>query len=213
MFKLDQSIAEWRRQMRTAGVAASKVLDELESHVRDDVAEQLRAGADAEQAFAAAVQRIGRAGVLRTEFAKGRTRTIWRRLMVGCGCGLMGLILFLSEFTFYEMEMSARAQILAFGAIGLTLVAGWGWRYAVPHLPVIRNRRARLAMGLVAVLSGLAFTVFLVNVILPRWEAVDERVGMIALLWFLLPSMVLGCLGLGLMLSEEERRSYGMGHD
>jgi hypothetical protein len=46
------------------------VLNELESHLRDDVEHQTRSGAAAEQAFEAAARRIGHAGVLKHEFAK-----------------------------------------------------------------------------------------------------------------------------------------------
>ena len=37
MFNLDQSITEWRRQMLAAGIKTPALLDELESHLRDDV--------------------------------------------------------------------------------------------------------------------------------------------------------------------------------
>ena len=40
MFNLDQSIAAWRQQMVAGGIKSPRVLDELESHLRDDVEEQ-----------------------------------------------------------------------------------------------------------------------------------------------------------------------------
>ena len=43
MFNLDQSITEWRRQMVAGGIQSPRVLDELESHLRDDAEEQERA--------------------------------------------------------------------------------------------------------------------------------------------------------------------------
>ena len=43
MFDLDQAIVAWRRQMIAAGFNSAETLDELESHLRDDV-EQCRAG-------------------------------------------------------------------------------------------------------------------------------------------------------------------------
>lgn len=70
MFNLDQSIAEWRRQMVAGGIKSPQVLDELESHLRDDVEEQMRVGASALLAFETAVQRLGPAGVLECEFEK-----------------------------------------------------------------------------------------------------------------------------------------------
>lgn len=70
MFDIEQSIAEWRRQMLAASVKNPNVLDELESHLREDVARQAQSGLGGEQAFEAAVQRIGQAGPLKREFAK-----------------------------------------------------------------------------------------------------------------------------------------------
>ena len=70
MFDLDQAIAEWRRQSAAEGIAAREVLDELESHLRDDVQEQVQSGSEIQGAFAAAVRRIGQAGDLQQEFEK-----------------------------------------------------------------------------------------------------------------------------------------------
>jgi len=74
MFKLDQAIAEWRRQMLAAGVKTPTVLDELESHLRDEVEQQMRSGMEAQEAFEIAVQRIGKPAALQNEFAKAGSR-------------------------------------------------------------------------------------------------------------------------------------------
>jgi len=70
MFDLDQGIAEWRRQMVAGGVKAPEVLDELESHLRDEVEQQEFAGSSPEEAFKVAVQQIGQAAALEGEFDK-----------------------------------------------------------------------------------------------------------------------------------------------
>lgn len=68
MFQLEDSIADWRQQMLAAGVKSPVPLDELESHLRDDVEEQERSGLSTQQAFEAAVHRMGQAGEIRSEF-------------------------------------------------------------------------------------------------------------------------------------------------
>src|SRR5437868_2636240 len=70
MFHLDQAISEWRRQMDAAGIKNREILSELESHLRDDVAQQNLAGMSEEQAFGAALQRMGQTHALKSEFAK-----------------------------------------------------------------------------------------------------------------------------------------------
>ena len=83
MFNLDQAVAEWRRRMLAAGIKTPVPLDELENHLRDDVEQQVRSGADAQQAFEAAVLRIGQAAALKREFTKvGQTWRVLQRKMV-----------------------------------------------------------------------------------------------------------------------------------
>lgn len=75
MFNLDQALSEWRRQMISGGVKAPEVLDELESHLRDEIEQRELAGVSRERAFEIAVQQIGQAAALEGEFHKvGRTR-------------------------------------------------------------------------------------------------------------------------------------------
>ena len=70
MFDLKKSIAAWRRQMLAAGIKIPVPLEELESHLREDIERQMRSGVAAQSAFELAVQQIGHAGPLKNEFEK-----------------------------------------------------------------------------------------------------------------------------------------------
>ena len=70
MFDLEQAITKWRQQMLAAGIKTPVPLEELESHLRDDVEQQIRTGLDARKAFRAGVKRLGQADPLTKEFAK-----------------------------------------------------------------------------------------------------------------------------------------------
>jgi hypothetical protein len=70
MFNLDQAISEWRRQMAVGGLKMPDVLNELESHLREDLEGQVRSGLNEQEAFNAAVQRIGQSKALKKEFRK-----------------------------------------------------------------------------------------------------------------------------------------------
>ena len=84
MFSLDQAMAEWRRQMLAAGIKTPVLLDELESHLRDDVEQQIQAGLSEQQAFERAIQRIGEAHALKCEFEKvGGTKWTLLRILKG----------------------------------------------------------------------------------------------------------------------------------
>jgi hypothetical protein len=86
MFDLEQAIANWRRELAASGLGSSEVIDELESHLRDDLeeqAEQARGNSDEERVFRMAVQRIGQAAVLEAEFHKvGGIKRVQERLKV-----------------------------------------------------------------------------------------------------------------------------------
>ena len=100
MFDLDREIADWRREMLAAGIKNTETLDELESHLRDDVEQQVRLGLSERQAFAAAVRGIGHTTALRYEFEKsGETperktmkRTVILAALFGTVLGL-GMVL------------------------------------------------------------------------------------------------------------------------
>lgn len=70
MFNLEQAIADWRRQMRAIGFKETAALDELESHLREDVEREVQSGAAQQQAFNAATNRLGQVCALTDEFAK-----------------------------------------------------------------------------------------------------------------------------------------------
>jgi len=70
MFNLEQSITEWRQQMLAAGIKTPVPLEELESHLREDVAQQIRSGFSEKEAFSSAIKKIGQPRFLKTEFRK-----------------------------------------------------------------------------------------------------------------------------------------------
>jgi len=74
MFNLEKEITTWRQQMLAAGITA-ELLDELESHLRDEMDVRVKSGASLEQAFTLAVQSIGHASTLQAEFAKNFRRS------------------------------------------------------------------------------------------------------------------------------------------
>jgi hypothetical protein len=69
MFDLEQSIIAWHNQMLAAGLAPA-TLDELESHLREVIAQRLHAGFTGQFAFDSAVHQVGGAELLKNEFAK-----------------------------------------------------------------------------------------------------------------------------------------------
>ena len=69
MFNLEPSIAEWRKQMLTAGIKPES-LDELEGHLREEMDRQMKLGMSRLPAFKMAVQIVGDPTAIREEFKR-----------------------------------------------------------------------------------------------------------------------------------------------
>jgi hypothetical protein len=84
MFDLDSAIAHWRQQMFAAGIKTPATLDELENHLREEIGQQIRAGLNNQQAFAAGIRQIGECGALKREFSRvgGTQESQLRKLML-----------------------------------------------------------------------------------------------------------------------------------
>jgi len=210
MFSLEQAISEWRRQLAAGGIDSPKVLDELESHLREDAQEQMRSGSSPEQAFNAAVQRFGQRDVLRTEFKKvNGGATALEKLMTLLSIILVAFIVWMSGYTFLQMELSPSEQIVAYAAVAFTLLTAFAWRYAVPFLPVIANRGKRLTVGLVCIVLGVVFSNLFSHFILPQFENQDRQIPALEF-WAVFPIALFACLGLGLMMSADDREHWKM---
>jgi len=77
MFDLNHAISEWRRQLADGGIDSPEVLDELESHLRDDIEQRMCSEIGEAQAFQNAVRDVGQPSLLKTEFAKAG---LWEEL-------------------------------------------------------------------------------------------------------------------------------------
>jgi len=93
MNRLDQTIAGWRQQMLAAGIKSPDVLDELESHLREDVRRRLKSGAAEERAFELAAQQIGEPATLKAEFVKveSEERKYMKRGLI-IAAGIIGVL-------------------------------------------------------------------------------------------------------------------------
>src|ERR1700733_1790691 len=85
LFNLEQSIADWRRQMLTAGIKAPVPLEELEIHLREEIERQMNSGFSEQEVFNSAVQKIGQGKVLKNEFKKMEGHNIKRTIMLIIG--------------------------------------------------------------------------------------------------------------------------------
>jgi hypothetical protein len=168
MFDLEQSIADWRRQMLAAGIKTPVPLEELEIHLREDIAQQMQSALTAQQAFGIAVEKIGQAPELKREFKKVCAPMDMQKIIKLAGVIFVTLALFCPLFLFLPFflddRLSLTTRMLALAVYVITAAASvLSWRYNHKFLPVIRNQPLRRAAGIVcygASLLWMRFGVF-----------------------------------------------------
>lgn len=87
---IEHDIAEWRAFVARGKAISGPDVDELESHLRDQVEALTAAGLADDEAFLVAVKRIGRLNALSAEFAREHSDRLWRQLVLGAGAGPAG---------------------------------------------------------------------------------------------------------------------------
>jgi hypothetical protein len=212
--------------MAAGGIRSAVVLDELESHLREDVEREVRAGWEEAAAFENAVKRMGRSDLLKVEFAKikeSKEKRMSRIIGIAC-CVFASLYsLLLAPHLFLIHELSPLERILGLTAVVVTLVSLVGLRFNYKLLPVIRNQRVRswivAVCGLVAVAWLAVFSNLLPNVIVPyALRDINVNAPMeslqavfvvgLSLLWAMTLAAVLGGIAYGL--EEAARRGTKM---
>ncbi|MDQ4131508.1 MAG: permease prefix domain 1-containing protein [Actinomycetota bacterium] len=79
---MESQIAEWRAYVAKAPAVGGRDVDELEAHLRDQIAELDAAGLTADEAFLVAVKRMGDLDTLSREFAREHSGRLWKQLVL-----------------------------------------------------------------------------------------------------------------------------------
>ena len=82
MDALETQIAEWRAYVEKAPAVNGRDVDELETHLRDQIAELGAAGLVGDEAFLVAVKRMGDVDSLSREFAREHSGRLWKQLVL-----------------------------------------------------------------------------------------------------------------------------------
>ena len=176
MFDLDHAISEWQRQMMAAGIKTPVPLEELEIHLREDIAQQMKTGSNQQDAFTSAVQKLGSAHTVQNEFQKvdkiqGALKwklmetflvlvTILVPLLVG------GCVLKRASF----IDMTAAEELSSLAALAVFSLLAWSGRLGHRFLPVIQNRRIRDAILFSCCVPLMLWWIVFLNFIVPRHD-------------------------------------------
>lgn len=87
---LEQRIGEWRSYVLRRQAIDAKDVDELEDHLRTQVADLKEARLDEQEAFLIAVKRLGDLDSLSREYAREHSERLWKQLVVAPDAGEHG---------------------------------------------------------------------------------------------------------------------------
>jgi hypothetical protein len=79
---LEEQIAQWRLFLRRRRAIHGPDVEELEGHLRDQVAALTNAGLAGDEAFLVAVKRMGSLDELSREFAREHSERLWKQLVI-----------------------------------------------------------------------------------------------------------------------------------
>jgi hypothetical protein len=211
MFDLEQSIADWRKQMLAAGIKTPTPLEELEIHLRESIEQQIKSGLNEQKAFEVAVGRFGQANSLKTEFKKAssadkeqlgkRAGFIFAALLVFYSLPIT-CILSKEDFTFNE-RLSGFASLETMLAL---VFIGW----QIPRFfPVIANKTAQSAIGIIGGISGMSWFLAFIYFILPRCDFTLGQL-QVAVFWAIVPVIVLPTISFLVIDKSESQQSATM---
>jgi hypothetical protein len=79
---VEKQIGEWRSAVLRGSAVADSDADELEGHLREQIADLEAAGLTADEAFLIAVRRLGEVNQLTAEFAREHGERLWKQLAI-----------------------------------------------------------------------------------------------------------------------------------
>jgi len=92
MFDLNKAISSWRIGLSERQTCEKSDIDEMESHLREEIDSLTASKLSEQEAFLVATQRLGDTNSLAAEFAKVNTSILWRKRLFWAGAGLLSYI-------------------------------------------------------------------------------------------------------------------------
>jgi hypothetical protein len=211
MESLETQIAEWRAYVAGAPALNGRDVDELEDHLRDQIAELNTAGLSDDEAFLVAVKRMGNVDTLSREFAREHSGRLWKQLF-GEDDEPTGAAGSWIEPLAFAAAAAVTVQVARLVADFPDEQPNWFFRnlslFVLPFLAAYFARRRELdARGGALTLAPFALAALVVN--LYPWSADSDTETIAALhlpvvLWFAIAFPYMG----GTLRSHERRMDF-----
>jgi hypothetical protein len=212
MESVESQIAEWRAYVANAPGVNGRDVDELEDHLRHQIAELTAAGLTPDEGFLIAVKRLGDVDGLSREFAREHSGRLWKQLLVSADKEPARPFSGVLEPLVFAVAAAVAIQVARLAA-GFpdeepTWLARNATLFVLPFLAAYFARRRQLDIRhWVLIAAPFAFAALVVN-LYPWGEDSDtEALVIVALpvaLWFVIAYPYMG----GTIRSHERRMDF-----
>src|ERR687891_711616 len=212
MDTVESQMAEWRAYVAKAPAVNGHDVDELEGHLRDQIAELDAAGLTADEAFLVAVKRMGDIDTLSREYAREHSGRLWKQLVLSGDDEPARAAGGRLETVVFAVAAALLVQVARLAADFPDEEPNWLFRNASLFvLPVLAGyfarRRGLDASGWVVAAAPFALAALVVN--LYPYDANSATEALVALhlpvvLWFAVAYPYMG----GTLHSHERRMDY-----
>ncbi|MDX1621595.1 MAG: permease prefix domain 1-containing protein [Nitriliruptorales bacterium] len=173
MEKLESEIAEWRAFVGQKPAVNGRDVEELETHLRDQIADLDAAGLTPDEAFLVAVKRMGSLDDVSREFAREHSGRLWKQLVLSGDPEEAASAHSWVEALAFAVAAALAVQVARLLAGFPGQEAAWLFRNSsllvLPFLAVYFARRRRLALrhwlvvGAAAVVAALVINLYPYN--------------------------------------------------
>jgi hypothetical protein len=212
MESVESQIAEWRAYVASAPGVNGRDVDELEDHLRQQIADLNEVGLTADEAFLVAVKRMGDVDVLSREFAREHSGRLWKQLMLSGDDASARAARGWLEPLLFAVAAAVAIQIARLVADFPDQEPNWFFRnlglFVLPVLATYFARDRQLdARGWALTAAPFALAALVVN--LYPWDADSDTEALVALhlpvvLWFVVAFPYMG----GTVRSHERRMDF-----
>jgi hypothetical protein len=114
MFDLNNAINSWRMNLSEQQTCAKSDIDEMETHLREEIDSLTASKLSEQEAFLVATHRLGDADSLAAEFAKVNTSILWRKRLFWI---LAGMLTFIAARHLSSLALSGCYLLGAYGGL------------------------------------------------------------------------------------------------
>jgi hypothetical protein len=118
---LEEKIAQWRAYVRRRQGLHGPDVEELEGHLRDQLAALTEAGLTRDEAFLVAVKRMGNLDALSREFARAHSERLWKQLVMAPDADEPANTSYAETLVVLGLAVAAALAIKVPGLVGIRL--------------------------------------------------------------------------------------------